>query len=108
MAPETKTLETVDLKGVEVFSVGNWAGDAYTEQDLDAMVSSYPTLGFQPTAKAGHADGQEDEAAARKVFGAPALGYVSRLYRNGKKLVADFTNVPRHFADLIKAKSFNL
>jgi hypothetical protein len=100
-------LPTVSINGLEVFSSGSFNGDKYSEADLDLMVDAFDKVGFQPTIKAGHADGQEDAKAARKVFGEPSLGYVSRLYRNGKKLMADITSVPRRFADLIKARSFS-
>ena len=100
-------LPTVDINGLEVFSAGDWNGDKYSEADLDAMVAAFDKVGFKPTVKAGHADGQEDEKQARKIFGAPALGYVNKLYRRGKKLVADITKVPRRFADLIKAGSYS-
>lgn len=100
-------LPTVDLSGIEVFSAGDWNGDKYSTNDLDSMVAAFDQVGFQPTVKAGHADGQEDEKQARKIFGAPALGYVNRLYRQGKKLLADFTKVPRRFADLIKTGAYS-
>ena len=100
-------LPTVDLNGLEIFAAGTFNGDSYSEADLDSMVSAFDQVGFKPTVKAGHADGQEDEAKARKVFGAPALGYVSRIYRQGKKLLADATKVPRRFADLVKAGSYS-
>lgn len=99
-------LPTVDLNGVEIFAEGNWNGDKYSGDDLQAMVDAFNKVGFEPTIKAGHADGQDDEKQARRVFGAPALGYVKRIYRNGTKLIADITKVPRKFADLIKAGSY--
>ena len=71
------------------------------------MISAFDHVGFQPTVKAGHADGQEDEKQARKVFGAPALGYVKRLYRQGQKLLADIIKVPRRFADLVRAGNYS-
>ena len=30
-----KELETVDIERVEIFQVGTWNGDTYTENDLD-------------------------------------------------------------------------
>lgn len=100
-------LPTVDFKGIEVFASGTFNGDLYSDADLDIMVDAFDKVGFKPTVKAGHADGQENEKKAREVFGAPALGYVSRIYRNGNKLLADLTKVPRKFADLIKAGSYS-
>jgi len=104
--PEQKQLETVDISTIEVFSEGTWNGDKYGHEDLQAMVDAFPEVGFEPTAKAGHADGQEDEKKARLVFGAPALGYAKRIWIDGKKLFAELKSVPRRFADLIKAGAF--
>lgn len=101
-----KTLETKSINSLEVFSVGSFNGDDYSESDLDAMISAFNEVGFQPTVKAGHADGQEQEAAARQVFGSPALGYVSRIYREGKKLLADVVDIPKRFADLVAAGAY--
>jgi len=106
MTPEAKLLETVDYPGLEIFSEGVFNNDTYSAADLQAMVDAFPLVGFEPTVKAGHPDGQEDEKKARMVFGAPALGYVSRIYVNGKKLIADLKQVPKRFADLIKAGAF--
>jgi len=103
---EYSDLPTASIKGLEIFSSGKWNGDTYSDADLDAMVSAFNQVGFEPTIKAGHADGQESEREARKVFGAPALGYVERIYRQGSKLLADFKDIPRKFADLIKAGAY--
>ncbi|MBI4524807.1 MAG: hypothetical protein HY695_13470 [Deltaproteobacteria bacterium] len=99
-------LETVNIPGLEIFSEGTFNGDHYSVADLQAMVDAFSQVGFKPTVKAGHEDGQEDEKTARRVFGVPALGYVERIYVKGKKLLADLTQVPRRFADLIKAGAF--
>ena len=109
--PTLKTyddLPTVDLPAVEIFAEGTWNGDRYTGDDLQAMIDAFGKLGFDPTVKAGHADGQDglNEKEYRKIFGAPALGYVSRIYRRGSKLLADLKQVPRNFANLVKAGAY--
>lgn len=105
-ASSRKSLETVKIPGVEIFAVGVHNKDTFSEDDLQAMVQALPQTGFKPPVKAGHADGQEQEEEARKVFGAPALGYVERLYVKGKKLIADLVDVPKKFAELIKAGAY--
>lgn len=99
-------LETVSFPGLEIFQSGKWNGDVYTEADLDAMIQAFGRVGFQPVVKAGHADGQEDEKRARQVFGAPALGYVERIYRQGTKLLADIKDMPKRFAELIRKGAY--
>ena len=99
-------LPTIDIPGVEIFAEGSWNGDAYSAKDLDDMVAAFGKVGFKPPVKAGHEDGQEDAATAKRLFGDPSLGYVSRIYRQGKKLMADLVGIPRVFANLIRAGSY--
>ncbi len=110
MGDENKTgdLPTVSLPDVEVFSTGMWNGDSYTASDLDAMVDAFQELksSWEPAAKAGHEDGQQADGAMRRLFGVPALGYVEDLYRKGSKLVASFKDMPRRFANLVKAGTY--
>ncbi len=103
---DSKKLTTIDFKGVEIFSVGTFNGDKYELKDLEEMIEAMPKAGFKPTVKAGHPDGQEDEKVARRIFGAPALGYVERIYLKGKKLIADLVEVPKRFGELIKAGAY--
>ena len=105
---ENYNLQTIDIPGVEIFSEGSWNGDKYSGSDLQSMLDAFPHVGFEPTVKAGHADGQDEleEKEYRKIFGAPALGYVSRIYRSGQKLMADLKQVPRRFASLIKTGTY--
>ncbi len=93
-----------DLTGVEIFSVGTWNGDTYTEGDLDLIVDAYGKMPRQPPLKLGHSEGQ-------KFFGQndgqPALGWVERVYRSGKKLLADFAKVPDALAGMIRNKNYD-
>lgn len=82
---------------------GTW--DAMTgtitisESDLDAIASSFTLLDLagRIPLKFGHNPEQP------LTDGQPALGWVSRLYRQGKKLLGDFTDIPKVVYDLIKA-----
>src|SRR5262245_42425456 len=96
-----KDLPTTSIKALEIFSVGTWNGDKYTAADLEAMVDAFDKVGFEPPLKAGHEHGQEAAGTMKRLFGAPALGYVERIFIRGGKLLADIRDVPRRFADLI-------
>lgn len=88
----------MDLKGVEIFAVGRWNDRSFTEADLDAMAASFAELklaGRVPL-KFGHNDEQP------LTDGQPALGWVQRVYRDGKVLLADFTSMPRVVHDAIR------
>lgn len=96
---------TVDLEGVEIFATGTWHGDPYTEGDLDEMVRAHEDLRGQmdPPVKLGHAEGQK---LLGQKNGHPALGWVKRLYREGPKLMADLTKVPRALYELIQKGAY--
>lgn len=93
------------ITGVEIFAAGTWNGDEYTEKDLETIEASFEqTKGLlKPYLKIGHGDAQkllaEDEL--------PAAGFISKVYRKGKKLLADFTHVPAKIYELMKNGAYN-
>jgi hypothetical protein len=101
-----------ELNHVEIFATGTWHPSSgkvtITEEDLDDMVQSFTELGsipgFTPVLKLGHAD-------AQKWFGqkggSPALGFVSKIWREGRKILANFSNVPDSIVDLISKRRYN-
>ena len=83
-----KKEEGFTLENQEIFSVGTWNGDRYTEDDLNDIVSNFEQLKYdiKPMLHLGHSRAKED--------GNPALGWVSKLSKIGNKLVASFSQVP--------------
>lgn len=98
-------LATRDLKGVEILAPGNWGGDAYTTDHIDAMVAAFPALRgtIDPPGKLGH----DRTQALAQVDGFPAIGWVDKLYREGDKLLADFVKVPARVGDIIAAGGYD-
>ena len=92
------------IEGVEVFSAGTWNGDEYSEKDLDEMVKAFTEMSetFKPPLKLGHSENQ----ALLQQDGYPAAGWIGKLYRKGKKLLADFIDVPNKVYQLIENKSY--
>jgi len=93
----------VELKAVELFRVGRW-NDVKTFQrsDLDAMAESFVALqlaGRTPL-KFGHNDEQP------MTDGQPALGWLSRVWRDGDVLRGDFSDVPQVVYQAIKQGSY--
>jgi hypothetical protein len=90
-------MSTKNLSKVEIFASGAWmpgnlAGKslAFSDGDIDDIVAAFAersSAGRVPL-KLGHNDAQ---AVAD---GQPALGWVSRVWREGEKLLADFTDLP--------------
>lgn len=83
-----------EMKGEEIFHVGTWNGIEFKEADVDALVNSFValSLGRRVPLKFGHT----------KEEGMPAIGWVSRIWREGHKLLADFTDVPQVVFDAVK------
>ena len=99
------------IKSVEIFGVGTWTGSrkvTVTEAMLDEMVENFSTInaipGFTPIVKLGHADAQKFFG---NTSGAPNLGFISRIWREGKKLLADFSNIPDALLELIAKRRYN-
>jgi septal ring factor EnvC (AmiA/AmiB activator) len=97
-------LETKDIKGVEIFSVGTWNGDEYTMEDLNEMVKNFSELrsGLKPHLKLGH----DEDQRLIQTDGLPAVGWIERLYVMGDKLVADFSQIPKTIYDLIESGGY--
>jgi hypothetical protein len=89
------------IKGAHVFSVGTWNRKKFTSADLDAMVDTFKRTGQagRVPLKLGHDDVPLGD-------GAPALGWVSALWRDGDKLRADFSDVPTVIYNAIRAGNY--
>lgn len=85
------------LLGVEIFRVGDWNGDKFTEADLDEMVANFDKVGFRPPVKLGHTNNPDDRA----------FGFVDKIRRQGDKLLADLSDVPEKVVDLIREKAYD-
>lgn len=87
-----------DLKGAEIFASGTWNGLDFNDDDLDKIVQSFEffELSGSVPLKLGHNDKQDI------TDGQPALGWVDRIWRDGRKLMADFRDVPKVVHDAIR------
>jgi hypothetical protein len=103
-----------ELKGVEVMRTGTFrpsgAGGrsiTITDDDLQSMVNNFNELevigGFTPMLKLGHADAQKFMG---QKDGAPNLGIIKKLVKEGSIVLANFSHVPDAVVDLIKRKRF--
>ncbi|TXH55071.1 MAG: hypothetical protein E6Q97_09555, partial [Desulfurellales bacterium] len=93
------------IRGVEIFAAGEWNGDTYTEQDMDVIVQSFQETKdkLRPFLKLGHSK----EQSLLKKDELPSAGFIDRIYRVGKKIVADFTNIPEKIYELIKRRAYD-
>lgn len=97
-------MEKFNLKGVEIFSVGEWNGEKFTVNQLAEMVKNFEATkqGVRPYLKLGH---DKDQKLLQK-DGLPAAGWVDKIYLKGDKLVADFVDIPKKIFQLIKAGAY--
>jgi hypothetical protein len=91
-----------DLKGREIFAVGKWNGMEFDETDLDDIVQNFERLTeiHRVPLKFGHNKEQ------KITDGQPAIGWVSKVFRQGGKLYADFVDMPRTVFEAIKNKLY--
>jgi hypothetical protein len=94
-----------EIDNVEIFEVGNWNGDTYSESDLDNIIKAFSDLNgtIKPYVKLGHDDNQ----MLLQKDGLPAAGWIKELKRNGGKLLAKFSEVPEKIYELLKRKAYN-
>jgi hypothetical protein len=92
----------MDLHNVVIFTTGVHNQRRFTIADLDAIEASFDALrqsGRVPL-KFGHGEDDDDQPFRE---GLPALGWVTRVARDGDRLVADFADIPQEVAQAIKA-----
>lgn len=101
-----------NIQNLEIFGAGTHRAQTgtvtVTEDDLDQIVDAFNSLQgtsiVKPHMKLGHTDaqkwfGQKD--------GIPSLGWITRVWRSGTKLLADVSDVPDALLDMIKSKRFH-
>jgi len=97
-------MATVDKNKVEIFRAGKWNGDEYTIEDLDEIVKAHKEIGLilKPYLKLGHDEGQK----LLQKDGYPSAGWITNVYREGKRLFADIKNIPKKIGELIDNKAY--
>lgn len=87
---------------VEIFAVGKWNGFSFTNNDLRMVEAAFAELGdnLRVPLKFGHNDEQP------MTDGKPALGWVSKVWNTGDKLMAHFTDLPTIVYEALKKKLY--
>jgi len=91
-----------ELKGREIFAVGVWNDIEFVEADLDDIVANFDKLKGKHSVplKFGH------DSDKHVPDGQPAIGWISRVFKQGEKLFADFSDMPRTVFEAIKNKLY--
>ena len=89
-----------ELKGREIFAEGMWNGLNFSSSDLEDIVANFSKLkdDHRVPLKFGHDADHND--------GQPAIGWVERIFKEGTKLFADFTHMPRIVFDAIEQQLY--
>ncbi len=99
--PQPQFIETVNLFDQEIFSAGDYGKKGkYSIEDLQVIAENGKKLKdkIKPPIKLGHFSAIDT--------GLPAMGWVENLRVSGDKLIADFKEVPKKIADIMKAKGY--
>jgi len=75
---------------VEIFAIGQWNGMNFESEDLNMMAAAFNAL--QEVHKVPLKFGHNEEQPFTD--GQPALGWVSKVWVDGVKLMAQFTDIP--------------
>lgn len=89
-----------ELDNIEIFRTGKWKNHEFTEKELDQMIENFNEFSvswFRPAVKDGHHNDP----------GKPALGYISRLWKSGSKLLAKLVDMPEAVYRAIKAHGYD-
>ena len=100
------------ISDLEIFATGTHSAQSgkisVTDDDLEQIINAFDSLKgsniVKPHLKLGHTDaqkwfGQKD--------GIPTLGWITKVWRKGKKLLAEVTDVPDALIDLLKQGRFH-
>jgi len=90
-----------ECNGVQIFEIGQAESKKYTEEDLNKIIANFSKLKDShrpPMVVLGHDENQD----LLQKSGLPSAGWVSKVWTKGKKLYADFKDVPKQIVDIIK------
>lgn len=94
-------IDTVEMKNVEILETGIWNGSHVKKTDIDEMINHFEKGILEPYLNLDHDDKFTNNV--QRALSVVSLGFVSHLRREGKKLIANFKQVPRKVAELIKS-----
>lgn len=102
-AQKEELAETFELNDFPFFKSGKHNGKAYSESDLDRIVSNFYSLRgiVKPVLKLGHG-GQK----FLKDEGLPSIGWIESIKKKAGVLYADIKNIPKRIYELLKNKAY--
>lgn len=101
---EFKEKETFAVNGKVILSTGKWNGTIVNEEMLDDMIKSFGKLKDKRAVplKLGHSKDQR----LLQGNGYPAAGWITNIYRKGKQLFADLSEIPKTIKEYIESGAY--
>jgi len=100
--PEENVLELEEMKKVQIFATGTHAGISFTTKELDEIAETYNKLVKSKKHDAPFKLGHDNDQEVAEVSGMPALGWATKVWREGNRLFAKFKEVPKIVKDAVK------
>jgi len=96
-------IDQVEIKGVEIAYPGKFSAKTgkviLTKKDLDEMVKHFEAGLYPPYLNIDHDDKLTNKV--KEKHNVLRLGTISKLYKTGERLIADFKEVPKQIAEFI-------
>ncbi|MCS7015609.1 MAG: hypothetical protein NZM42_05740 [Gemmatales bacterium] len=96
------------VRNVEIFAAGTWHGQHFGAAELEQIAENFERFSrtvppvIRPPVVLGH---EEDQSWLRQ-SGLPAAGWVHDVWRDGRRLLAHFSEVPALVAQLINQRAY--
>jgi len=90
----------------DIFAAGRWNGDEYTEADIDDLIKNFELLSQEPNFKVPLKVDFFKETKEKHHGGQPAVGWITKLTKEGKKLFAQIDHIPKVVKELIEKKAY--
>lgn len=96
------------VRNVEIFATGVWHGQNFGEAELDQIADNFERLCLQnpPVLRPPVVIGHEEDQSWLQRSGLPAAGWVQDVWREGRRLLAHFSEVPPLVAQLINQRAY--
>jgi hypothetical protein len=94
-----------ECNGVQIFEIGQAESKSYSQEDITKIIENFTKLKDShrpPMVVLGHGEKQN----MLQESGLPSAGWVSKIWAKGRKLFADFKDVPKQIVDIIQKGAY--
>ncbi|MCS7168212.1 MAG: hypothetical protein RMI91_04760 [Gemmatales bacterium] len=108
MTTAGNTPQWARVRNVEIFAAGTWHGQTFGLAELDQIVENFERLSMRnpPIVRPPVVIGHDEDQSWLRQSGWPAAGWVQDVWRDGRRLLAHFSEVPPLVAQLINQRAY--